>query len=150
MTSARGFTLVEGLLALSIAALLLGLVTGWSPNVLRPLRTDASELYTALAALEQPGRFTLATVQAETLTLVDHQAAKRATHEKLVTLSVDSRGTLKLTNPHNQGYLPLLRHVQKVKFTKTRTKKLVRLKIKQEGQKWQNTLLDLRGPTTAF
>ncbi|CAJ1228500.1 hypothetical protein LZY01_03340 [Levilactobacillus zymae] len=150
MTDRRGFTLIEGLLALGIAALLLGLVTGWSPNILTPLKTDSSELYTALATIEQPGRFTLAALQAESLTLVDHQAKTGATHEKQVTLSVDSRGTLKLTNAHNQGYLPLLRHVVALKFTKTRTAKLVRLKIKREGQKWQNTLLDLRGPVKDF
>ncbi|MDT6980922.1 competence protein ComGF [Levilactobacillus zymae] len=149
MIGHRGFTLTEGILALGIAAIILGLVTGWSRVMLNPLRTDSSEFYTALTELEQAGRFTVATVSPQSLVLVDHLPAKPTAGEKRVAITVDHQGVLKLTNPHNRGYSPLLRHVQQLRFARTRVSGLIRLKIKREGEAWQSTLLDFREPGPA-
>lgn len=139
MRNARGFTLIEAVLALGIAALVLGLVTGWSRVMLAPLHADPSEFYTTLAVLEQPGRFTVKAVHEHALELSETLPSNHKV--KTVLLSVDAHHVLKVTSLNNRGYSPLLRHVDHIYFQKTRLTHLVRVKLKQKGQPWQKTIL---------
>lgn len=149
MRRARGFTLIEAVLALGIVALILGLVTGWSRVMLAPLRTDPSELYTTLAVLEHPGRFTVKAVHDQSLELTESVPRKRRVKVKTVLLMVDTHHVLKITSLKHRGYSPLLRRVAHIHFQKTRLAHLVRLKIKQEGQPWQKTILVFHQPGKA-
>ncbi|QMU07871.1 prepilin-type N-terminal cleavage/methylation domain-containing protein [Levilactobacillus suantsaii] len=140
MRSHQGFTLIEAVLALGIAALLVGLTTGWARALSFPLQTDATEFYEMLAVLEVPQRYSVDKVSATELTLKDWTEK-----QKIVTLSVDHDGMLKLSSQTGQGYLPLLAHVTKLNWQKTTSPDLVRLNLKQEGLPWRHTIVDFRG-----
>lgn len=143
MTKRRGFTLVEALMALIIASGMFVLASGVDRQILRPLRHDPIAWYQAVRVLEQPGRYRAVSLDRRQLNLVDlQQGGKR------VAVWVDTKHVLRLTNSQHQGYYPLLRHVEAVRWWPTPYPGLVQLRLKQERLPWQTTILDLRG--TAF
>lgn len=138
MRKRAGFTLVETLLALSIAAGLLLLASGTEKRFIRPIQRDPIAWYQFVQVLEQPGRYQYRAVQGDSLTLRDLQTHKDR------QIRLDQRQTLKMTNDDGQGYYPLLRHVTAIQWQPLRGG-VVQLQLKQEGLPWQTTLVDLRG-----
>jgi len=136
-----GFTLIETVVALAIAAGMFVLVTGTEQTFLRPLRHDPVAWYQVVQLLEQPGRYRFAAADDDVLTIYDQRQAN-----KPVRLSVDRKQVLKLTNARFRGYDPLLRQVTAIHWQNL-GKGVVRLQLKQEGLPWQTTLVDLRGTT---
>lgn len=138
MSKRQGFTLVEALLALVIASGLFILVSGVSRAFLRPIQRDPIAWYQVVRALEQDGRYRLVRTSNDVLVVRD----QLENHE--VTLRVDDKHTLKLTNAKRHGYYPLLRDVTAIHW-ETLKLGVVRLELKQAGLPAQTTLVDLRG-----
>lgn len=139
MKQHAGFTLIEALLALGIAAEMFVLASGVDRVLLRPLRQDPVAWYQMVQVLEQPGRYRVTDVDGQQLNLQDQQ--KQVTR----VVWVDHKHVLRLTNQNHQGYYPLLRRVEDVHWHLTKYPGLVRLNLKQERLPWQTTILDLRG-----
>ncbi len=140
MIKRQGFTLVEGILALVVAAGMFVLATGTARGLMRPMRWDPIAWYQVIQILEQPGRYRVTTVHRHSLELIDAKPTRHA-----LRLGVNHKGVLRLTNENGQGYYPLLRQVTAMDWTVTKTAGVVRLRLKQEGLSWQTTLVDLRG-----
>ncbi|MCH4124383.1 MAG: prepilin-type N-terminal cleavage/methylation domain-containing protein [Levilactobacillus sp.] len=138
MRPRQGFTLIETVLALVIAAGMFVLVSGLNRAFLRPIERDPIAWYQVVRALEQDGRYRLVRTSDDVLVVRD----QRDDHEAV--LRVDARGTLKITNAHQRGYYPLLRHVTAIHW-QTLKLGVVRLELKQAGLPAQTTLVDLRG-----
>lgn len=140
MQKRQGFTLVEGLLALIVASGIFVLAIGTARGVIRPLRHDPVAWYQVIQILEQPGRYRVIRVHRHSLDLTDARATNHA-----LSLGVNRKGVLRLTNDKGQGYYPLLRQVTEMNWVETKMTGIVRLYLKQEGLPWQTTLVDLRG-----
>jgi len=143
MSKRQGFTLVEALLALIIAAGIFVLASGTDRIILRPLRQDPVAWHQVIRVLEQPGRYRVTGIDQQQLNLVDTQH-----DDKPVAVWCDAKGTLRLTNQQHQGYYPLLRRVEAVQWRPTAYAGLIELRLKQERLPWQTTILNLSG--TAF
>lgn len=140
MMTRHGFTLVEALLALIIAAGLFVLADGLDRRLLRPLRQDPMAWHQAVRVLEQPGRYRVVKVHQRRLDIADTWA-----HNKLLLVWVDDKHVLRLTNSTYQGYYPLLRQVEAVEWQRVGHTDLVQIRLKQERLPWQKTILNLRG-----
>ncbi|WP_125583841.1 prepilin-type N-terminal cleavage/methylation domain-containing protein [Levilactobacillus cerevisiae] len=138
MKRRAGFTLIETVVALVIAAGMFLLVTGTERTFLRPIRRDPVAWYQLVQLLEQSGRYRVTAAVDDVLLIYDQQELKT------LRLSVDRKQTLKLTNTQGQGYYPLLRSVTAIHWREVKSG-VVALKIKREGLPWQETLVDLRG-----
>jgi len=138
MKRRAGFTLIETVVALAIAAGMFLLVAGTERAFLRPIRRDPVAWYQVVQLLEQPGRYRMTAADDDVLLIYDQQELKA------LKLSVDRKRTLKLTNAQRQGYYPLLRDVTAIHWQAVKLG-VVALKIKREGLPWQETLVDLRG-----
>ncbi|WP_261810802.1 competence protein ComGF [Levilactobacillus humaensis] len=140
MSKRQGFTLVEGVLALIVASGMFILAIGTARGFMRPLRRDPVAWYQVIQILEQPGRYRVTRVHRHSLDLMDAKSGNHA-----LSLGVNRKGVLRLTNEKGQGYYPLLRQVTELDWTETKMTGIVRLHLKQEGLPWQTTLVDLRG-----
>lgn len=138
MKRRQGFTLIEAVLAMGIAAVCLGLITGWDRIYARALRGNGPELDLWTQVMEQR-RYQFKAIRQNRLDLIDHTEK-----DKPLSLWVDDQHILRLTNQTGQGYVPLLKHVEQIQWRSLAQGQLVAVRLKQEGQAWRKLILDLR------